>query len=147
MAVAPTMIRAASAVAPSMAARLPQGAVAPVDATAPTTGLQPRNGVMAGLPGFGYDMLATMGQQGAQGWFVPPEPPRPGHLDSALFTTSSEIFGVLFAPHPQYSIAPGLPGAPSTKAAVQHSVETYEFTSAVIHNELAAIGEQLSVTV
>ena len=38
------------------------------------------------------------------------------------------------------------PGGANTKAAVQQGIETYELTSAVIHNTLARPGENLSLT-
>jgi hypothetical protein len=146
MAVAPTMMRAASAAAPSMVARGSNAEpVAAQDIVAPSGSLLGRGGLTGGPGSFGYGTMGTMDRH-AEGWFVPPEPPRQGRMDSGLFTASSEIFGVLFAPHPQYPLTPGLPGGPKTKAAIQHSVETYEMTSAVIHNELAQLGEQLMVT-
>lgn len=146
MAVAPTMMRAAAAAAPSMAARTSNTESVPaLDIVAPAGSLQARGGLMSGPGSFGYGTMGTMDRR-AEGWFVPPEPPRQGRMDSALFTASSEIFGLLFAPHPQYPVTPGLPGGPNTKAAVQHSVEIYEMTSAVIHNELATLGEQVMVT-
>jgi hypothetical protein len=152
MAVAPTMMRAASAAAPSMVARVSDsGSVAAAGTAAPTSSQYAHGEVIGGQGSFGqsfnFDMMSPGGRRAAaEGWFVPPEPPRQGRMDGALFTTSSEIFSALFTPHPQYPLNPGLPGGTATKAGIQHSVETYELTSAVIHNELAARGEQLTVT-
>jgi len=64
----------------------------------------------------------------------------------SLLSTSTESFSIAFAPHPQFNVPPSAPGGANTKSAVQHGVETYELTSAVIHNTLARTGENLSIT-
>jgi hypothetical protein len=64
----------------------------------------------------------------------------------SLLSTSTESFSIAFEPNPQFNVPPSSPGGPNTKAAVQHGIETYEMTAAVIHNELAPRGENLSIT-
>lgn len=64
----------------------------------------------------------------------------------SLLSTSTESFSVAFEPHPQFNVLPNSPGASNTKAAVQRGIETYELTSAVIHDTLAPRGENLSLT-
>jgi len=145
MAVAPTMLRAASAATPSFGARAPAtGPVAAADMAAPLTPLQSRGGVLTRQGPFSYD-AGSADARHAQTRFAEPEP-REGGLDNGLFTASSEIFAILFAPHPQYSISPGLPGGANTPAAMHEGIERYELTAAVIHDELATRGEQLTVT-
>jgi hypothetical protein len=64
----------------------------------------------------------------------------------SLLSTSTESFSIAFAPHPQFNVPPSAPGGANTKSAVQRGIETYELTSAVIHNTLAKTGENLSLT-
>jgi hypothetical protein len=139
------MLRAAPAAAPSFGARAPAtGPVAAADMAAPLTPLEARGGVVTRQGPFSYDTVSADPRQ-AQARFAEPEP-REGGLDSSLFTASSEIFAILFAPHPQYSISPGLPGGANTPAALHEGIERYELVSAVIHDELAPRGERLTIT-
>jgi hypothetical protein len=64
----------------------------------------------------------------------------------SLLSTSTESFSLAFAQHPQFNVMPSAPGGANTKATVQRGIETYEMTSAVIHNELAPRGENVSIT-
>ena len=64
----------------------------------------------------------------------------------SLLSTSTESFSIAFAPHPQFNVPPSAPGGANTKSAIQHGIETYELTAAVIHNTLARPGENLSLT-
>jgi hypothetical protein len=72
---------------------------------------------------------------------------RPGRrIVGSLFLTSTESFSIAFAPHPQFNVPPNAPGGANTKATVQQGIETYELTAAVIHDQLAPRGENLSIT-
>ena len=145
MAVAPTAMRAAAAAPPTLAARVPSaGPVGAVDSSTPLGGIEAHTGLRAG-GSFGYDTLSPGGRHAPEP-FVAPDRPQRRRLDSALFTASSEMFALAFAPHPQYPTAFSSPGGPNTRAGIQHGIATYELTSAVIHNELAPRGEQISVT-
>ena len=116
-----------------------------MELAAPLTEIGGHEPLMTRQGAFSYDTLSA-DQRRAQNAFAPPDRPQRRNLDTALFTASSELFAIAFAPHPQYSIAAGSPGGPTTKSAIVHGISTYETTSAVIHNELAPRGEQLSVT-
>lgn len=143
MALAPSISRAASispAYAGGYVGSMPVADVAPT----PTAELSPRE--LATRESFYYsDFAPEQRRKGLDQTLADSD--RPGRrIVGSLLSTSTESFSLAFERNPQFNVPPNAPGGSNTKAAIRVGVETYETTSAVIHNELAPRGENLSIT-
>jgi len=150
MALVPSIARAASAAAPLSAIRAYAPGGQGVDQ------LQAKGGVVAGSDqSFRYedfDFLARQqflkaGSYGPRPDLPQQQPTPPGRIDFSLMSNTSEGFAQAFQANAQFDLPPAAPGSSTARSTIDKGIATYEMTSAVIHDQLAPMGGEISVTV
>lgn len=147
MALVPNIARAASAAAPAIVAR------AYAQGDQGVEQLQAKAAVVASGDGFRYDDFAFLARQqflqtGSYGprQDLPQQPRQPGRIDFSLLSNSTESFALAFQAT-QFDIPPAAPGSSTARSTINKGIATYETTSAVIHDQLAPMGGEISLTV
>jgi hypothetical protein len=148
MALVPNIARAASAAAPAVVARAYARDGQGVEQ------LQAQASVVAGDQSFRYDDFAFLARQqflqtGTYGprQETPQQPRQPGRIDFSLLSNSTESFALAFQLNSQFDLPPAAPGSAGARATIDKGISTYEMTSAVIHDQLAPMGGEISVVV